>query len=85
MVDPIPIFREEESEIFGLNKREKTFECARFFNGQRIDCLVIGCWQWTDIYLPVQLVVEINCPVALHTEDDQLGREQSMFQPWLLL
>jgi len=70
VVDPMPIFRKERSEIFGLNKREETFECARFFNGQNIDCLVIGCWHWTDIYLPVQLVTEVNCPVALYTEDD---------------
>ena len=55
---------------FGLGRTDEVFRAADFLNANRIDCLVIGAWHWTDSFLPVRLQIHTDVPVALVCMDD---------------
>ena len=55
---------------FGLGRTDEVFRAADFLNANRIDCLVIGAWHWTDSFLPVRLQIHTDVPTALFCMDD---------------
>lgn len=70
VIDPMPHFRPTWTDTYGLNKTQEVLECADYLNAHKIECLVLGCWHWSDSYLPIHLVIGTNVPVALYTESD---------------
>jgi len=70
VVDPLPKFRREGEETAALNQTAETFHCAQLLKAAGIDALVIGCWHWTDPYLPVHLAIQTDVPIGLFCEDD---------------
>jgi len=70
VVDPMPRFREGWTEVYGLNQTAEVLACADYLVSEGIDCLVQGCWHWTDPYLGVHLAARTNVPTALFCEND---------------
>lgn len=73
VVDPMPVFRPgggASASTYGLNKTQEVLDCADLFNREKVDCMVMGLWHWSDCYLPVHLVVRTPVPTALYCEDD---------------
>ena len=68
--DPMAQAKDPADPAFGLRTNAEVMAAAALVKGARADCLVFGCWHWTEPMLPMALVRETDLPVLLFTEDD---------------
>ncbi|NPV53927.1 MAG: hypothetical protein HPY71_10440 [Firmicutes bacterium] len=55
---------------FGIGSPRDIEPCARILKQAGAECLIMGCWVWTDSMLPVYLQREMNLPTLLYAERD---------------
>jgi len=70
VLDPMASAKDPTDSAFGLRTTAETMQAAQAIKAGGADCLVIGCWHWTEPMLPLALVRETDIPVMLFTEDD---------------
>jgi len=70
VLDPMVQSKDPRDSAFGLRSPREVRAAAALVRGQQADCLVIGCWHWTEPMLPMTLVRETDLPVLLFAEDD---------------
>jgi L-fucose/D-arabinose isomerase len=54
-----------------VNGRPAAEEVIRKFTAADVDCMVFGCWKWTDPMLAVDVARRLDRPVALVGSDDE--------------
>ena len=70
VADPMAALGKENAPLFGLRSTREVEAAAAHLRREGAQCLVIGCWHWTEPQLPLSLVRELDLPVLLYTEDD---------------
>ncbi len=68
VVNPLEDIRQDWTDNFGIRTVDEVKSCLDSFRSEDIDCLIIGCWHWTEPHLAVSLVRDLNKPVALFNE-----------------
>ena len=58
VVDPLETMRQGWTKFFGLYSTRDVARYADELRGQDAECLIVGCWHWTDPQLVVQLIRE---------------------------
>ena len=70
VIDPMAKVKDPTDTAFGLRTTAEVLAAATHVKTAGADCLVLGCWHWTEPMLPLALVRETDLPVMLYTEDD---------------
>jgi len=68
VVDPMRKIRRgwTQDETYGIRTKGEVNQAAEILRQQGAECLILGCWHWTEPMLPIMLVRELNLPVLLY-------------------
>lgn len=70
VIDPMAKVKDPTDTAFGLRTTAEVLAAAGYLQTAGAECLVLGCWHWTEPMLPLALVRETDLPVILYAEDD---------------
>lgn len=72
VIDPMSKLRKgwTEKDMFGLRTKGEVEEATRILKIEGAECLILGCWHWTEPMLPEMLVRELDLPVLLYAEQN---------------
>lgn len=70
VVDPLKNILKKSKVIAGINETPAVELCAKILKGKGAECVIAGCWHWTDPMLAVDLVRRVNLPIVLYANDD---------------
>lgn len=70
VIDPMKILNKykDKEKIFGIRNSKEVNNAAKYLKEKEAECLIIGCWHWTEPMLAVHLVREMNLPILLYAE-----------------
>lgn len=72
VIDPLEPMRRRWKKYFGLYSTKEVARCADALKKGGAECLIVGCWHWTEPQLMIQLVRETGIPTLLYSESNPL-------------
>lgn len=70
VVDPHKILNKYSEKIFGIRNLKEIRETLKYLKKEEAECLILGCWHWTEPMLAVHIVREMNLPTLLYAEEN---------------
>jgi L-fucose isomerase-like protein len=66
VIDPMAEIREDwkETDMYGIRTKNEVSDAIDMLG--KAECLILGCWHWTEPMLPIMLVRELDLPVLLY-------------------
>ncbi len=70
VIDPMKRLRKDwaKAGTFGIRSKPEVDKAVEILRAGGVECLILGCWHWTEPMLPIALVRELNLPVMLYGE-----------------
>lgn len=70
VVNPHKKLKRKNDPTYGVRSTKEVDQVVKKLKSQNVDAVVLGCWKWTDPYLTVRLVKELNVPTLVYTNTD---------------
>jgi len=70
VVNPHENLKADNDNTYGVRSTKELFTCIDKLRDEKVNGVVLGLWKWSDPYLCVRLVKELNVPAVLYTETD---------------